>query len=88
MGKTMKTVLEYDESVDALYIEFASEPVASHVQLDDARGVDYATDGTVVGIEILSPSRGVELAELPNRRDVERVLRARGFPIGRIRRAS
>ncbi len=84
----MKTVLEYDETVDALYLEFASRTVASHVQLDDARGVDYAADGSVVGVEILSASRGIDLAGLPNGPDIERVLRARGFPIGRAAQAS
>jgi uncharacterized protein YuzE len=88
MAETMKTVLEYDEAVDALYLEFARLPIARQDRLDDARIVDFAADGSVVGVEILSPSRGVDLAGLPNRADIERVLRARGFPIGRTARAS
>jgi hypothetical protein len=45
-------------------------------------GSNYAADGSGVGIELLSPAwRGVNLDELPLADDVERVMRARGFPI-------
>jgi len=51
-------------------------------RLDDARGVNYAQDGTVMGIEILSPRRhGVLLDGLPYPDDVARVMRAVGFEI-------
>jgi hypothetical protein len=50
------------------------------VRLDDARGVNYAADGSVIGIEILSPRRlGVLLDGLPYRDDVARVMRSVGF---------
>ena len=75
-------LLEYDESVDAAYLQVADGPVHRHVQLDDARGVDYAADGSVIGIEILSPRRkGVILNGLPYPEDVARVMRSCGFQI-------
>jgi hypothetical protein len=44
--------------------------------------VSYASDGTVLGIEILSPRRrGVLLDGLPYRDDVARVMRSVGFRI-------
>jgi uncharacterized protein YuzE len=75
-------LLEYDESVDAAYLQMSEASVERHVQLDDARGVDYAADGSLVGIEILSPRRnGVLLDGLPYPADVARVVRSCGFRI-------
>ena len=75
-------LLEYDESVDAAYLTLSDEPWHHHVRLDDARGIDYAADGSVTGIEILSPRRhGVRLEGLPYAEDVTRVLRSAGFRI-------
>jgi uncharacterized protein YuzE len=74
-------LLEYDESVDAAYLEFSTAEFHHMVNLDDRRAIDYDEDGSVIGVEILSPSRGVRLEGLPYARDIERVLVARGFPI-------
>lgn len=75
-------LLEYDESVDAAYLQVSDAAWDHQERLDDARGINYAADGTVVGIELLSPARrGVNLAGLPYAEDVERVMRARGFRI-------
>jgi uncharacterized protein YuzE len=75
-----KLLLEYDESVDAAYLTVSDRPWHHQVRLDDARGVNYAADGSVIGIEILSPRRkGVLLDGLPYRDDVARVMRSVGF---------
>lgn len=75
-------LLEYDESVDAAYLTVSDEPWARQERLDDARGVNYAADGSVIGIEVLSPRRkGVLLDGLPLRDDVVRVLRSVGFRV-------
>lgn len=80
-------LLEYDESVDAAYLQVSDAPWDRQERLDDARGVNFAADGSVVGIELLSPARiGVNLDGLPFAEDVERVMRARGFRI--LQRAS
>ncbi len=75
-------LLEYDESVDAAYLVVQEGVVHHQERLDDARGVNYAADGTVMGIELLSPRRrGVLLDGLPYRDDVERVARSVGFRV-------
>lgn len=75
-------VLEYDEAVDAAYLQVSDGPWHHQDRLDDARGINYAEDGSVIGIELLSPSRiGVNLNGLPYASDVERVMRSRGFRI-------
>ena len=73
-------LLEYDESVDAAYLTVSDRAWYRQVRLDDARGINYAADGSVIGIEILSPRRkGVLLDGLPYRDDVVRVMRSVGF---------
>ncbi len=79
---TNNLLLEYDESVDAAYITVKEADWDHQVRLDDARGIDYAADGSVIGIEILSPRRkGVRLDGLPFPGDVARVLQAVSFRI-------
>ncbi|HEY8868985.1 MAG TPA: DUF2283 domain-containing protein [Candidatus Limnocylindrales bacterium] len=80
-------LLGYDESVDAAYLTVSDEPWARQERLDDARGINYAADGSVIGIELLSPRRkGVILEGLPFRNDVERVLKSVGFRVLQITR--
>lgn len=75
-------LLEYDESVDAAYITVKEGEWDHQVRLDDGRGIDYAADGTVIGIEFLSPRRkGVNLEGLPYRDDIARVMQAVSFQI-------
>ena len=75
-------LLEYDESVDAAYLTASDEPWARQERLDDSRGINYAADGSVIGIELLSPRRkGVRLDGLPYPDDVERVVRSVGFRV-------
>jgi len=75
-------LLEYDEAVDAAYLTVSDQPWHHRVRLDDARGVNYAADGSVIGIKILSPRRrGVLIDGLLYREDVLRVLRSVGFRI-------
>lgn len=75
-------LLEYDESVDAAYLELTDGVTDHQVRLDDARGINYAADGSVIGIEILSPRRkGVVLDGLPFPDDVARIMRSCGFKV-------
>jgi uncharacterized protein YuzE len=75
-------LLEYDESVDAAYLRVSDAAWHHQQRLDDARGINYAADGSVIGIEILSPRRkGVRLDGLPYPDDVARVMRAVGFRV-------
>jgi len=80
--KMTDLLLEYDESVDAAYLRVTDAAWDHQVRLDDARGINYAADGSVIGIEVLSPRRkGVRLDGLPYPNDVARVMRSCGFRI-------
>ena len=75
----MKT--SYDRKHDVAYVEFSAADAHEQVALDDARIIDYAADGSVVGVEFISPSLGVNLAGVPRAADIEREVRRLGLPI-------
>jgi uncharacterized protein YuzE len=78
----MNPLLEYDEAGDAAYISFSDGEWDHQVRLDDGRAINYASDGTVLGVELLSPRRkGVVLEGLPFPNDIARVVRAVGFRV-------
>lgn len=75
-------LLEYDESVDAAYLTFSDGAWDHQDRLDDARAINYASDGSVIGVELLSPRRkGVLLDGLPFPQELARVLRSVGFRV-------
>ena len=75
-------LFEYDESVDAAYLLVSDAACDHQVRIDDGRAINYGADGSVIGIELLSPARkGVLVDGLPFAADVERVMRARGFKV-------
>ncbi len=81
----MKT--EYDKQHDAAYFGFSEVDSAWQIKLDDARIIDYAADGSVVGVEFISPSRGVNLADIPHAAEIEREARRLGLPVRSSRAA-
>ena len=64
----------YDQEADAIYIAFSDKVVASTRALDDVRVIDYAADGSPVGIELLCVSEGVITDDLPHLKDVLHLL--------------
>ena len=80
-------MLEYDASVDAAYLRVSDDEWDHQVRLDDLRGINYAADGSIIGVEILSPRRkGVKLDGLPFAEDIARVMKAVSFRV--LERAS
>ncbi len=65
---------EYDPQADILYVYLSDLPYAFGEDLDYARRVDYAKDGTPVGVELLYVSQGVDLRALPQASDLAAVL--------------
>ncbi len=73
--------VEFDRQHDAAYFAFSAADSVRQVKMDNARIVDYAADGSVVGVEFISPSRGVNLAGVPRASEIEREVRRLGLPI-------
>ena len=74
-----KQFAEYDEEADVLYVTLLDEDVADTEELGDLRMVDYTADRRVVGVEFVSPSAGIDLADVPFAAVVEEVIRNSGF---------
>ena len=55
----------YDKEANAVYIYLCEKPYSFGRRLDDERSIDYAHDGTPIGIEILYVSSGVNVTGLP-----------------------
>ena len=71
----------YDQDADAAYVAFSRSDTSRQTRLDDGRIIDYAADGSVVGVEILSPSRGIDLDGIPRGREVADALIGLGFVV-------
>ena len=65
---------EYDKEADAIYIHLSDKSCAYTKPLDDMRYVDYASDDTPIGIELLCVSDGVNLDDLPEQTQVANLL--------------
>ncbi len=67
---------KHDAQADAIYISFNNKPYAYGKDLDDERRIDYASDHTPIGVELLCISKGVNLDGLPRKDEIAEVLKA------------
>lgn len=65
---------EYDPDADCAYVLINDLPHAYSREIDEARFVDFAKDGTVIGIELLYVGSGVDISGLPYEPEVARLL--------------
>ena len=65
---------EYDPGSDAVYVQLSDARVTSSSPLDDWRILDRSASGSVVGVEFLGVSGGVDLSGVPNEQLVERLI--------------
>ena len=71
-----KVTFTYDPDADAIYIRLGRKALAYTEEVDDQRHIDYAADGTVIGIELLYASDGIRVEGLPQPELVLRVVEA------------
>jgi uncharacterized protein YuzE len=72
---------EFDREADAIYVWLADVETTKSTQLDDFRNIDFSADGTVVGIEFLGVSGGVDLGDVPFSDTVEKLINELGLGI-------
>jgi uncharacterized protein YuzE len=70
----MMPTLTHDAEADAVYVRLAEGRVERTVPLDDLRLVDYAADSSVIGVELLDVSDGVDLRGLPSAEVIAQLL--------------
>jgi uncharacterized protein YuzE len=69
----------YDREADAVYVRLSDRPYAFGEDIDHERRVDYAEDGTPIGVELLCASEGVDLSNLPRADEIGDALRQIGI---------
>lgn len=67
-------MLTYDPEADALYIRLSDKERDHTTSLDDERHIDYAADGTPVGVEFLTVSLGIDLRDIPEAEGIAALL--------------
>lgn len=72
---------DHDKAHDAAYFQISRRSSTRQVKLDNARIVDYASDGSVVGVEFISPSLGIDLTDLPHASEIEKAAKKAGLLI-------
>lgn len=70
-----------DSQADAIYIYLSEKPYAYGKDLDDERRIDYASDNTPIGVELLCVSDGVNLDSLPQINEIAKILETEGIKI-------
>ncbi|HEX4125028.1 MAG TPA: DUF2283 domain-containing protein [Tepidisphaeraceae bacterium] len=79
VGFEMSTSGRDDGTVEAVYIQFSTDPVHRTKEIhEDTVLADYSADGKLVGIEIIAPIRFAELEKLideqPKREPIRRFI--------------
>lgn len=69
----------YDQEADAVYTHLAAKPYHYGSDLDNERRVDYASDNTPIGVELLSVSWGVNVSGLPYAQEISNLLGINGI---------
>jgi hypothetical protein len=71
--------LKHDKIADAIYIKLSNMSYAYGKDLDDLRRIDYASDNTPRGVELLCVSKGVNVESLPRKSEIAEALEASGI---------
>jgi uncharacterized protein YuzE len=74
-------MITYSETADALYVQLQDAKVVRVTPVDDLRIIDFAADGSVVGVEFLAASEGVNLKGLPEGTRLKELIRGLQFSI-------
>lgn len=73
--------VRYDREADAVYITLSSRRYAYTKALDDMRYIDYASDDTPIGIELLAVSDGVIVDNLPYSEEIGQMLEGKHIKV-------
>jgi len=80
--------LKHDTEADAIYIYLSDKPYAYGMDLDDERRIDYTSDNTPRGVELLCVSDGVNIDSLPRIDEIAKILEAEGIKIYEMKQQS
>ena len=72
--------VSYSQRADILYVRLAEGKVFRTVALDDRRNLDLAGDGSLLGVEFIDASTGIELGDVPHHESIEAAIRNLSSP--------
>ena len=72
---------DYAPEASALYIQLTDLPYAYGRDLEDERRVDFAADGTPIGVELTCVRSGVNVESLPAVEQIVAILNSLGLPV-------
>ena len=78
---TFTASAKYHKDIGILYVTLSDAEAARSGDLGLWRDVDRAADGTVVGLEFVQASAGVNVRDVPRRETVEQLARDAGLPV-------
>lgn len=73
--------VSFDAEADVLYVYLTDGTVDETVALGDLRMIDKSKEGTILGIEFISASEGVDLSDIPFAPTVAAAIGDSGLPI-------
>jgi uncharacterized protein YuzE len=76
-----RLAVTYDPVADAVWIKLRRGTYAETRELDSRRLLDVASDGTVLSVELLDVSDGVDVAGLPAADDITTALERHGIRV-------
>ena len=71
--------VEHYPDTDAVYVHLSDAKVARTAGSTDGWAIDFAEDGSVVGVEFWGISEGIDLAGIPERVRVQQALQEAGI---------
>lgn len=71
----------YDRDADVLYVRLNEGKSARQSRLGDLRIIDMSEEGTVLGIEFVCASGGVDLRDIPFAQRVQQLIHDSGLPM-------
>ena len=72
---------EYDREASSLYIHLTDQPYSHGRDVDPERRIDYAADGTPIGVELTCVRSGVNVESLPEAQQIAELLHSLDIPV-------
>jgi uncharacterized protein YuzE len=76
-----RVAVNHDPVADAIWVILARGEYIETRELDDRRRIDLAKDGSVLRVELLDVSDGVDVSGLPRAAEIAGELRRLGVPV-------
>lgn len=77
----MRRAFAFDPEAAALYVHLEDKPYAYGRDLDNERRIDFAADGTPIGVEFTCVTSGLDLHDIPAADAIARIAEELHLPV-------